>query len=670
MSKSKNSKFVTRARIKANKYPKQWKAYLRGAICSFLVLLTFVVFYLSVDERSLFNILLGVGVTISGVVFGVFLQELISFLIVPDKDVLFPLRRDALFSEFHSSLEEFSEKINHDDKKLLDDPDTEIWVLLNSPLLIDFDETEEVISDKNYRTKFEKELHHIFSTDRGFKRHLICLSMESSQLHGVSPWERFLKAFSGYVISAIPKFRAFNLDSKAQDEFYSHVDAFRKGMKDKVHSFCGSSYVAPHIHFASQDDLQWQAIVIKAPQIRFYKAVVGFYGEDFFRKYSRLGLMSGMRKDLVSNPDNQGFVSDEPDIVDWVIDGLIKPYFDEGSHNIDAVKHHTSDVQKTICETLPRMEGTSEISTLIDNLSNFSSVKLAYEHGESQLLRKLEYPVYGNRENTDSHREKRELTYCQFLFHPLIAESSTWSSFNLRLPKNSAVLDMCTGIGVQALSAIDRGAKDVHVVDIDPVALLCAAGNLRKFGDRDGLTIKVSLGDGFCIYPFGDFVSKFEDSLKNVFWKNYITQDREKELKDLLSENLDWVEGHYESEIREKSFDLIILEPPFVEFSNSELTPSHNSLYDSHFRLLRRLLRDSVRYLKASDESDDPWLRPYVFQSFSSLENTDELESFVEAESLYSIFRKHCVERNGVHWYTYHFLPIQKNQSAIPAETK
>lgn len=657
MSLLSSNKFITRSRKKAIKYPKQWRAYVRGAVWSFVALFSFVVLYFSVQEWSWFNFVLGVAVTISGVVFGVFLQELLSFLVVPDKDVLFPLRRNALFSEFYGALRQFSDKIKHDEGNLLDDEETEIWVLLSSPLLVDFDETDKVTENPHYRTKFEKELHHIFSASQDFTRHLVCLNMEASRQFGVSPWERFLKVFSGYIVSASKEFSESEILPSSSEEvkFYSKVDAFRRRMRIRVHDFCKNTYVKPHLRFATQVDLQWQAIVIKAPQIRFYKAVVGFYGEDFFRKYSRLGLMSQIRTEAILNPDNQGFVSDEPDIVDWVIDGLVRPYFQETPVALSQAKHHSCGVHETISEILPNREGTSQIRTLVDDMSRFTSINLKYEHGPAKLLRKIEYPVYGSADN--GAPKTRKLTYCQYLFHPLVAESSTWSSFNLRLSGGHSVLDMCTGIGVQALAAIDRGATFVQTVEVDPIALLCAADNFRVHGEREGLTIKCSLGDGFTIRPFSEFETKFKESIQDRQWGETLTQCRKNELNDLLEMNRNWIEDHYAEDIEKEAFDLVVLEPPFVEFSHTELCPSHDSLFDPHFKILRLLLRDSIRYLKHADEATDPWLRPYVFQSFSSLESTEELESFLESEKLYTIFRKHCVERNNVHWYAYHLLP-------------
>ena len=44
-------------------------------------------------------------VTVTGVVFGVFLHRLITFLVVPEKHGLFPLERKALFVEFLSALQ-------------------------------------------------------------------------------------------------------------------------------------------------------------------------------------------------------------------------------------------------------------------------------------------------------------------------------------------------------------------------------------------------------------------------------------------------------------------------------------------------------------------------------------------------------------------------------------
>jgi len=658
MSSNRTNRLIDQARKKAVKYPRQYRAYLSGAAWSFVALAAIVVLYLCIQRTNWVHILLGVSVTISGVVFGVFLQELLSFLIVPDKDVLFPLRRNALFAEFHGALHEFSELINKDRRGLLDDPETQIWVLLSSPLLVDFGEIDRVISQENYRTKFERELHKIFSASQNFSRHLVCLSMEPSRLFGVSPWERFIKAFSGYVISDLPEFRDIQIapNSAQADAFYQKVDALRRRITARVNDFCQNTYVKPHIQFASQGDLQWQVIVIKAPQRRFYKAVVGFYGEDFFRKYSRLGMMSEIRESVAENPDNQGFVSDEPDIVDWVISGLVEPYSQPGSPRLDFEYHHSNDVHKKISEILPAMEGLNQIRTIMDNLAQFESMELKYSHGPAKLMRTIEYPIYLPR--VAETPSPRSLTYCQYLFHPLIAESSTWSSFNLRLPVGGYVLDMCTGIGVQALAAIDRGAAFIQAVDIDPIALLCAAENLRQMDSKPDLTVKVSLGTGYSIQPYDKFQSIFEKSLDDQLWGNALNTDRREELNQLFERNKEWIKEHYASKVQEHAFDLIILEPPFVEFSRTNSSPSHDSLFDPHFKLLRCLLCDSVKYLKHSEETNDDWLKPYVFQSFSSLESSEEFERFLEEKRLYRIFRKHCIERNSVRWYAYHLLPL------------
>jgi methylase of polypeptide subunit release factors len=644
---------------KIEKYQKQFSPLFWGTVisCGLFATLVFLYFFpdvlyskygfLKVNEKTLQDIL-QVSFTVVGVIFGVFLQQLCEFLIVPDKEVLHPLRSKSLFTEFFFALEEFSDRINKDEKKLLDDEKTSITILLSSPVLVDFTEITKIIDDNNYTTKYEKLVNHIFSTEKKFTKQIICLDKSPSQFQGISPLQRFIKSFSGYIIS--DQYKGIE-----ETLFYDKLDTFRRNITQKTYRFCESPFIKDCIKFAKEDDLQWQAIVIEAPQIRFFKAVVGFYGEDFFQKYSRLGLMSSRLQKPFKDSENQGFVSDEPDIVQWVKDGLVNPYIPDEEGKAKSIMHHSSVVHDKITKVKPSEEGTTEEPVMIDTLKTLETVKVSYKHGPNSILRDIEYPVYDG-----TKAPPIKIIYCQHLFHPLIAESATWSSLNIRMLGDKRVLDMCCGVGVQGLASIDKGATFVHGVDSDPIALLCAIENYkRKVNNKPSIQVSVTLSEGFAnikAKTFDKFETIFKDTLNNSTWNGKLNNQRKEELLNLFESNRDYAQKIYKGCIS-KDFDIIILEPPFVEFSEDDISPSHDSLYDKHFIVTRSLLENAKKYLNKPQNSED-WEKPCVMQSFSSLESIIELEKYIDKVVRYKIFRKSCIEKNGAYWYCYHLIPI------------
>ncbi len=654
---------------KVTKYEKRFRRLVNGnsVFGGLFALLVYLYFFpellysqygfLEVNEKTLQD-LLQVSFTVTGVIFGVFLQQGIEFLIMPEKEVLYPLDKKALFHEFYAALEEFSDKLKEDDRLL--DEEAKITILLSSPILVDFIEIDKILDNekfKNYRTKWEILIYDIFNNPKVSKK-IICLNVSHLQSQGYSPLQRFIKSFSGYVIS-----EHYKNNNIKDDFFYDKVDTFRKNITRKILTFCQEQIIKKNIVFAKEDDLQWQAIVIHAPKIRFYKAIVGFYGEDFFKKYSRLGLMSSLKKPL-ENPDNRGFVSDEPDIVKWVEEGLIAPYIPDPNKKQEEVNiptHHSSEVHNKITKEWLERDGETEEKVMIDDLKKLGTVQVSYKHGRNSILREIDYPIY---DGTQSPPIK--IIYCQPLFHPLIAESATWSSLNIRMPGNNGgkILDMCCGIGVQGLAAIDKGAKFVHGVDSDPIALLCAIENYkRKVSCKSDVKVSVTLSEGFGEVKevnFDKFGEIFEETLNNPIWHEILKNDnRKNELRKLFNDNKDYASQIYTQEIP-KDFDLIILEPPFVEFSQDNNSPSHDSLYDKHFKVIRDLLEHAKDFLRLPTSPDtEDWENPYIMQGFSSLENIIEFETYIETVANYKIFRKACVQKNGVYWYCYHLIPNQ-----------
>ncbi|MBU0459739.1 50S ribosomal protein L11 methyltransferase [Patescibacteria group bacterium] len=661
--------FSKSVKRKIEKYEKQFRPLVWGTSLSCLLFITLVSLYffptvlyskygfLKVNEKTLQDIL-QISFTVVGVFFGVFLQQLFGFLIVPDKEVLHPLNKKSLFPEFFSALEEFSDKIKKDEKGLLDDKRTNITILLSSPVLVDFDEIPKIIKDENYKTKYEILVNEIFNSEKKFERKIICLDIFQSQQQGLSPIQRFIKSFSGFIISE--QYGGETIKDR-EVSYYRDVDTFRRNIAHKVSVFCDSPIIKEYMKFAKEDDLQWQAIVVKAPQIRFYKAVVGFYGEDFFKKYSFLGLMNEIKSRLI-DPDNQGFVSDEPDIVEWVMTGLVNPYIPDKEQKARVITHHSSGVHDKITKEKPCGEGTTEESVMIDNLKTLETVNVTYTHGPNSILREIEYPMF---DGTISNLIK--IKYCQYLFHPLIAESATWSSLNIRMLGDKRVLDMCCGIGVQGLASIDKGATFVHGVDNDPIALLCTIENYkRKVNNKSSIQVSVTLSEGFenvKAKTFNEFEKIFKDTLNNSTWNGNLNDQRKEEILKLFEDNRNYAQEIYKGCIS-KDFDIIILEPPFVEFSEDNASPSHDSLYDKHFVVTRSLLTHAKDYLKQSQDSKD-WKKPYVFQSFSSLENIVEFENYIDGVVRYKIFRKSCIEKNGAYWYCYYLIPIYEAQSQL-----
>ena len=94
---------------KTEKYDKQFRPLVKCLSISFIIFAILVLLYffpkvlyskygfLEVNEETLKDIL-QIGFTIAGVVFGVFLQQLLEFLIVPDKEVLYPLEGTTIIT--------------------------------------------------------------------------------------------------------------------------------------------------------------------------------------------------------------------------------------------------------------------------------------------------------------------------------------------------------------------------------------------------------------------------------------------------------------------------------------------------------------------------------------------------------------------------------------------
>ena len=265
--------FFNKLNRKKLKYPGEYKtltwvtSVFAGTFSVFVLLYFFPCFlyyewgFIPCKEETAKDIL-QICFTISGVVFGASFQQFIVFYLSPDKDVMQPLVANSIFREICHSLDEFSEKINNDKKGLLNDK-TEITILLSIPIVIDFFEIEYILEDKNYVTEFEKKINKIFiNSDRTFKRSIYCLHTTPLLNLGISPFQRFLKSFCGYLITENFKEKKIDINiNKNFDSFCEKVYILRKHLTYRINKFCEQEHIKKNLKYVKEDDLQWQVLV-------------------------------------------------------------------------------------------------------------------------------------------------------------------------------------------------------------------------------------------------------------------------------------------------------------------------------------------------------------------------------------------------------------------------
>lgn len=625
-----------------------------------------------------------IAATVTGVVFGAYVQQLLHFLVTPRSDALSSLQAEVLLKEFVRLLEDFREKLQRDDENYLDDEKVRVDILLSSPVLLMFEELKAERGPglgESERTRFEKAVVHIFASDKKFSRRIICLDKSPQRHVGFSALGRFLKVFAGWAASdwAASQGRAEGhaggLASKKRDEFYRCYRRTRQRLVRRAWSFCDHPAIKPHLQFSSADDINWQAIAVLGGATKFNRAVVGFYGEEYFRRTSALGLMSSMLEEDSAVVPNRGFFSTELDVVSWVSAALIEPYAKEDRVAGEAeeleqgrgIHHSVSVIERTLNQlptgTLTRAERVHSVH--IEDGRCLKGLDLKLTSDSQNMFTDIEYPRF------DGSCGKRVLLYCRHLYHPLLAESSLWSSQNIRLVGTEArVLDMCCGIGVQGISALDRGAKEIHAVDSDPLALLCAGENLRRrleeFDDHaDKPKVSLTLCDGFQHVKAKsqeEWKGKLERLMREDFWQEKGGRFLGG-VEEVWQRNESFIERAYVDRVPNNAFDVVLLEPPFVEFlpelAAFKAVPHHllGGFVDEDFRLTRSLLLEAHAYLKDWDRADYRWVRPCAQQSFSSLENVAEFELFVERTAQWDIFRRSSLRLNGIYWHFYHLVP-------------
>jgi release factor glutamine methyltransferase len=80
------------------------------------------------------------------------------------------------------------------------------------------------------------------------------------------------------------------------------------------------------------------------------------------------------------------------------------------------------------------------------------------------------------------------------VFNPALHFTSGFLAETLRrpglVPPGGAVLDIGTGSGIAAIAAARAGAGRVVAVDLNPAAVRCAEGNVRRYGLADRVTVR------------------------------------------------------------------------------------------------------------------------------------------------------------------------------------
>lgn len=161
------------------------------------------------------------------------------------------------------------------------------------------------------------------------------------------------------------------------------------------------------------------------------------------------------------------------------------------------------------------------------------------------------------------------------------------------------VLDMGTGIGVQAIFAAISGAHRVLAVDINPMSVSCAEANVKLHDLEEKIKVKLS--------------------------------------------NL------YSSITQSEKFDFIIADLPFVSGEPQDML--ERAFYSPENRTIREFFRQTPRYLAPGG---------MVLTTFSSL---DDGEWFMDALAKYdySIQEQKSNTLDGQQWYVFWLTPLSEH---------
>lgn len=635
------------------KYKKTFEPTVTGFVIFFLMFVV-AAFFQVVDyfpKDTTWRILLDVAMVIVGVVVGAYLQQIVIFMTVPDKEVLHPLDKDSLFDEFQRALRDFYDKVEPSRSSKLSS-DTQVYVLLNSPLLLSLEEARLAADGNLIKSQFEDDLLRVFGAEGQFKRTLISLSMTPLTTTGPAPWHRFMKAFSGFVISELFKHRCPS-DSETMQEVNKCLSQFRDAVSQKVAEILNDRRIKNNFYATDEDEIQWQVIAFTSPSLRFSRAVVGFYGYDFLRKHSIFGPLGDLRQHQDS--ESRGFVTDEPDIVNWVIEALIRPYLENAKPGCPLNTHHTATVAQKFHDIFQDNGRTREDYSYVSN-SQKRTISLEYEKSKQRSIVEFDYPDFGS-----PLSKTIKLNYLPGLFHPILGESSLWTSELINHQESETLMvDMCCGTGVQGITALQKGFQRCIFLDEDPLAVLATSMNLLKiFGDdaknRASVSRSKNLSDpsdaSFDAFELAleEAINRAQDKQSStgvaLDWTditNYISANRER-LSELFNPDLssDW-----------KQANLVMLDPPYVDYMPSNQSKPLSCLVDPNFSTVRALLEQVETAARAGQ-------LPYgcrVVQSFSSLESCEDLEEYLSAHE-WTITNCLKQNRHRAYWVTYFLEP-------------